>query len=173
MGHGPSLVRVATLTRSLIPNFSYLSEVGASFLDDRLGLGLVPKTRLVGFSSPSFHYLYKDRHRWEQGWQPLPIIENDKAMTVLRDVAWQNATHLYVIGAQAAGQRLDVKALDVDAAAITSMGPLFDAAPLRLTSSQGNERLLILTEQGKTLRHEDQYRWVPVADKLSTVTYSS
>lgn len=73
MGHGPSLVRVATLTRSLIPNFSYLSEVGASFLDDRLGLGLVPKTRLVGFSSPSFHYLYKDRHRWEQGWQPLPI----------------------------------------------------------------------------------------------------
>lgn len=73
VGHGPSLVRVATLTRSLIPNFSYLSEVGASFLDDRLGLGLVPKTRLVGFSSPSFHYLYKDRHRWEQGWQPLPI----------------------------------------------------------------------------------------------------
>ena len=47
--------------------------MGASFLDDRLGLGLVPKTRLVGFSSPSFHYLYKDRHRWEQGWQPLPI----------------------------------------------------------------------------------------------------
>lgn len=61
------------LTHSLIPNFSYLSEVGASFLDDRLGLSLVPKTRLVGFSSPSFHYLYKDRHRWEQGWQPLPI----------------------------------------------------------------------------------------------------
>lgn len=67
VGHGPSLVRAATLTCSLIPNFSYLSEVGASFLDDRLGLGLVPKTRLVGFSSPSFHYLYKDRHRWEQG----------------------------------------------------------------------------------------------------------
>lgn len=47
--------------------------MGASFLDDRLALGLVPKTRLVGFVSPSFHYLYKDRKPWEQGLQPLPI----------------------------------------------------------------------------------------------------
>lgn len=56
----------------LIPNFSYLSEVGASFLDDRLELGMVPKTRLVGLVSPSFHYTYHDRHRHEQG-HPLPI----------------------------------------------------------------------------------------------------
>ncbi|WFD36454.1 1-phosphatidylinositol 4-kinase [Malassezia cuniculi] len=56
----------------LIPNFSYLSEVGASFLDDRLSLGMVPKTRLIGLSSPSFHYLYQDRRRHEQG-RPLPI----------------------------------------------------------------------------------------------------
>ena len=56
----------------LIPNFSYLSEVGASYLDGRLGLNMVPKTRLVGLSSPSFHYLYQDRRRHEQG-HPLPI----------------------------------------------------------------------------------------------------
>lgn len=56
----------------MIPNFSYLSEVGASFLDDRLELGLVPKTRLVGLASPSFHYLYRDRRRYERGQAPLP-----------------------------------------------------------------------------------------------------
>lgn len=74
VGYGPALVRDENLTyRCLIPNFSYLSEVGASFLDDRLDLGIVPKTRLVGFVSPSFHYLYKDRKRWGRGLQPLPI----------------------------------------------------------------------------------------------------
>lgn len=57
----------------MIPNFSYLSEVGASFLDDRLGLNLVPKTRLVGLVSTSFHYLYKDRKNWERFNKPLPI----------------------------------------------------------------------------------------------------
>lgn len=58
---------------SLIPNFSYLSEVGASFLDDRLGLNLVPKTRLVGLVSNSFHYTYNDRNNWERFRKPLPI----------------------------------------------------------------------------------------------------
>ncbi|WFD07254.1 1-phosphatidylinositol 4-kinase [Malassezia vespertilionis] len=57
----------------LIPNFSYLSEVGASYLNDRLGLTLVPTTRLVGFSSPSFHYLYSDKKRWERNHIPLPV----------------------------------------------------------------------------------------------------
>ncbi|CAD5225357.1 unnamed protein product [Bursaphelenchus okinawaensis] len=40
----------------LIPNNGYLSETGASLLDDRLKLGIVPKTRLVRLSSPTFSY---------------------------------------------------------------------------------------------------------------------
>ncbi|WFD44845.1 1-phosphatidylinositol 4-kinase [Malassezia psittaci] len=57
---------------NLIPNFSYLSEVGASFLDEQLGLNLVPTTRLIPLASPSFHYLYRDRRRHERGIAPLP-----------------------------------------------------------------------------------------------------
>ncbi|WFD00784.1 1-phosphatidylinositol 4-kinase [Malassezia yamatoensis] len=56
----------------LIPNFSYLSEVGASFLDEQLGLNLVPTTRLIPLASPSFHYLYRDRRRHERGIAALP-----------------------------------------------------------------------------------------------------
>ncbi|CAD5231521.1 unnamed protein product [Bursaphelenchus xylophilus] len=40
----------------LIPNNGYLSETGASLLDDRLKLGIVPKTRLVKLTSPTFSY---------------------------------------------------------------------------------------------------------------------
>lgn len=45
----------------LIASFSYLSEVGASLLDERLQLSLVPSTRLVELSSQSFSYLPKQR----------------------------------------------------------------------------------------------------------------
>lgn len=56
----------------LIAGFSAMSEAGASLLDDRLSLGMVPKTKLVGLSSPSFHYAYKDRVAWEFHGQRLP-----------------------------------------------------------------------------------------------------
>ena len=47
----------------LIPSFSYLSEVGASLLDDRLQLSLVPSTRLVELSSSVFSYTSQERQR--------------------------------------------------------------------------------------------------------------
>ncbi|KAJ3358175.1 phosphatidyl inositol kinase [Allomyces javanicus] len=46
----------------LIPNVGYLSEAGASLLDDRLGFGLVPRTRVVSLASPAFHYPKRYRH---------------------------------------------------------------------------------------------------------------
>ncbi|EPQ29293.1 uncharacterized protein PFL1_03048 [Pseudozyma flocculosa PF-1] len=56
----------------LIPNFSYLSEVGASYLDSRLVLQMVPRTELVELSSPSFHYAYADRKAFETSGKRLP-----------------------------------------------------------------------------------------------------
>ncbi|KAN0064545.1 Phosphatidylinositol 4-kinase LSB6 [Thecaphora frezii] len=56
----------------LIPNFSYLSEVGASYLDSRLVLRMVPRTELVELSSPSFHYAYADRKAYEESGKLLP-----------------------------------------------------------------------------------------------------
>ncbi|KAK5966197.1 Phosphatidylinositol 4-kinase type 2-beta [Trichostrongylus colubriformis] len=40
----------------LIPNNGYLSETGASIVDDLLQLHIVPKTRVVRMASPSFFY---------------------------------------------------------------------------------------------------------------------
>lgn len=40
----------------LIPNNGYLSETGASIVDDLLQLHIVPKTRVVKMASPSFYY---------------------------------------------------------------------------------------------------------------------
>ncbi|XP_054262513.1 phosphatidylinositol 4-kinase type 2-alpha isoform X1 [Macrosteles quadrilineatus] len=40
----------------LIPNQGYLSEAGASLVDHKLGLDIVPKTRVVKLVSPTFNY---------------------------------------------------------------------------------------------------------------------
>lgn len=45
----------------LVPNQGYLSEAGASIVDEKLGLNIVPKTRVVKLSSDSFNYLAIDR----------------------------------------------------------------------------------------------------------------
>ena len=56
----------------LVPNFSYLSESGASLLSDRLELYIVPHTALVSLSSPSFFYDWLDRRSYKQNKRPLP-----------------------------------------------------------------------------------------------------
>lgn len=49
-----------------------MSEAGASLLNDRLALGLVPKTQLVSLSSSAFHYSYQDRKAFEELGHALP-----------------------------------------------------------------------------------------------------
>jgi len=44
----------------LIPNQGYMSEAGASLVDQKLGLGVVPKTRVVKLASETFNYLRID-----------------------------------------------------------------------------------------------------------------
>ncbi|XP_026123540.1 phosphatidylinositol 4-kinase type 2-beta [Carassius auratus] len=45
----------------LIPNQGYLSEAAASLVDQKLGLRIVPKTKVVHLASETFHYSAIDR----------------------------------------------------------------------------------------------------------------
>ncbi|XP_062431396.1 phosphatidylinositol 4-kinase type 2-beta [Rhea pennata] len=45
----------------LVPNQGYLSEAGAYLVDDKLGLGVVPKTKIVWLVSETFNYSAIDR----------------------------------------------------------------------------------------------------------------
>ncbi|XP_067893393.1 phosphatidylinositol 4-kinase type 2-beta [Heterodontus francisci] len=45
----------------LIPNQGYLSEAGAYLVDEKLGLGVVPKTKVVWLASETFNYSAIDR----------------------------------------------------------------------------------------------------------------
>lgn len=45
----------------LIPNQGYMSEAGASLVDEKLGLNIVPKTKVVRLASSTFNYNAYDR----------------------------------------------------------------------------------------------------------------
>ncbi|TMS37165.1 hypothetical protein L596_004153 [Steinernema carpocapsae] len=45
----------------LVPNQGYLSEAGASLVDQKLGLNVVPKTAVVALAAPTFNYGAIDR----------------------------------------------------------------------------------------------------------------
>nr|CAD2190919.1 unnamed protein product [Meloidogyne enterolobii] len=45
----------------LVPNQGYLCEAGASLVDQKLSLNIVPKTAVVSLSSPTFNYTRVDR----------------------------------------------------------------------------------------------------------------
>lgn len=47
----------------LIPNQGYLSEAGASLVDRKLGLGVVPNTRVIKLVSRTFNYPRIDRQK--------------------------------------------------------------------------------------------------------------
>ena len=47
----------------LIPNQGYMSEAGASLVDEKLGLNVVPKTKVVRLASETFNYLRIDREK--------------------------------------------------------------------------------------------------------------
>merc|ERR1711992_157429 len=47
----------------LIPNQGYMSEAGASLVDQKLGLTVVPKTKVVRLASDTFNYLRIDREK--------------------------------------------------------------------------------------------------------------
>ncbi len=49
--------------RIVYDNCRYLSEAGASLVDSNLKLGVVPKTKVIKLSSPSFHYGRLKRYR--------------------------------------------------------------------------------------------------------------
>jgi phosphatidylinositol 4-kinase type 2 len=56
----------------LIPNLGYTSEAAAFYMDQRLGLGIVPGTHIVKLASPVFSYPYQDRWSHVHRGKPLP-----------------------------------------------------------------------------------------------------
>lgn len=84
------------LTTSLIPNLGYMSEAGASLIDRRLDLGLVPRTEVVSLSSPAFYYPKKDRRAARRRKDPVPLPPKIGSFQIFMDGYTDASTFLRV-----------------------------------------------------------------------------
>lgn len=110
-----------------------------------------------------------------EGWRQLPVNTTRGLITRFRDVAFVSAERMLVLGAGERDTAFAVHSLDVDAALVTSQGPLNDADPIVLTAMPigAMGAVAVLTAGGVGLRFEAQYRWSPVAQGITDLAYPS
>jgi len=105
------------------------------------------------------------------GWRPLVVNTDRGLMATCSDVGWVSATQLVVLATTSQDGSAAVYRMDMDAASVTSMGPISDQ-PVALAvtpRTDGGTSAVVLTAAGTALRYEDTTRWTVIASGLAVV----
>ena len=109
------------------------------------------------------------------GWRPLPVNTSRGLVTHLRDLAFVSPNRILVLGAGERDPAFTVHSLDVDAAQVTSQGPLSDVDPVSLTAMPVGtvNAVAVVTAANLGLRYEAQYRWTSLITDVTDLAYPS
>lgn len=109
------------------------------------------------------------------GWRELPLNTASGQLTSLRDVAFSSSGKMMVLGAGEGDSQFSVYSVDIDAAQVTSQGPLYGADVVAVTAMplDGTVTAAVLTVTDLALRYEAQYRWQGLLDDVTDVAYPS
>jgi len=105
------------------------------------------------------------------GWRPLVVNTDRGLLATCSDVGWVSATQLVVLATTSQDGSSAVYRMDMDAASVTSMGPISDQ-PVALAvtpRTDGGTSAIVLTAAGTALRYEDTTRWTVIASGLSAI----
>ena len=105
------------------------------------------------------------------GWRPLVVNTDRGLLATCLDVGWVSASQLVVLATTSQNGSATVYRMDMDAASVTSMGPISDQ-PVALAvtpRTDGGTTAVALTASGTALRYEDTTRWTAVASGLVAV----
>jgi len=105
------------------------------------------------------------------GWRPLVVDTGRGTLDKCLDVGWASAMQLVVLASSTKDASPVVYRLDVDAALVTSLGPVGDDTPtgLAVQPRTDNPVIMVVTGSGEVLRYEDSTRWTPLASGLATI----
>ncbi len=109
------------------------------------------------------------------GWRELPINTSRGVLTALRDIAFISAERMLVLGAGERDPQFMVYSLDVDAAQVTSQGPISDVDAISLSAMPLGtlSAVAVVTSTNRGLRYEAQYRWPALLDDVTDLAYPS
>lgn len=92
-------------------------------------------------------------------------------ITQFRDVAWQDESHLLVIGAAAPLAPVGVYLLTQDASQISTLGELSDDDAVEITSSPTHNQVAILTKKGEAYWLDTARRWTRISAGIDSLAY--
>ncbi|MPN49581.1 hypothetical protein SDC9_197203 [bioreactor metagenome] len=109
------------------------------------------------------------------GWRELPLNTAAGQIVAFGDVAFLSSGKMMVLGASERDAQLSVYSFDVDAAQVTSQGPLRDVDVVALTAMplDGTVAAAVVTSTRLALRYEAQYRWEELLGDVSDAAYPS
>lgn len=109
------------------------------------------------------------------GWRELPVNTSRGLVTELLDVVFTSPERLMVLGATDRDPQLVVYSLDIDAAQVTSQGPLNDVDAVGLTAmpTGATNAVALVTAANRGLRYEAQYRWPLLTEQVTDLAYPS
>lgn len=155
----PALAGSRVLAFRLSPDLTRMAVVSQFGTEQRFGL-----VRLRGAD-----HLFLDE------WRELPLNTSLGRVTLFRDVAFVSAQRMLVLGAGERDPQFTVYSLDVDAALVTSQGPIGDVEATSLTAMPLGTMaaVAVVTAANRGLRYEAQYRWPLLIEDVSDLAYPS
>ena len=105
------------------------------------------------------------------GWQPLVVNTDRGALKSVLDVGWLSATQVALLATTVQNDSSSVFHMDVDAAFVTSMGPLSGEMPVSMAVQPraSGTTALAVTATGAVRHYEDTTRWTVLAAGLTSV----
>jgi len=105
------------------------------------------------------------------GWRPLVVNTDQGLLATCLDVGWVSPAQLVVLAATT-GDNVSAYRMDMDAASVSSMGPLSGDQPVALAvtpRSDGTTTAVVLTSTDTSWRYEDTTRWTQMATGLKAI----
>lgn len=104
-------------------------------------------------------------------WRQIMPATSDGPLTGFRDVAWAGESSLVALAALPGLEQTSVYQFDVDGAWTTELGPSgqIGVAKLAVQPQLGSSPALVMTQEGRVLRHEEGARWVTVASDVRAI----
>ena len=103
------------------------------------------------------------------GWLPLDVTRSTTPdLSLLRDLAWSDATSLAVLGGASGDAPLTVYRVSQDASSITAVGEPIAWDALSLSVLLKSQTVVVLDSSGQTWR-DGSTQWLTLLDKVDAV----
>lgn len=108
------------------------------------------------------------------GWREVPLNWKDGKITSVKDAAWASGNRIVYLGSSASDGKTIAFATDMDAAIVSSLGPYSEVEAVKIIAAPVGSltSTMVLTNTGRVLKFEDQYRWPVFANDLSNISYA-